>query len=150
MNTLIFGEHQENTLEQMELATSDESVVASVLCADGHLGYSVPIGGVIAYDGKINPAGVGYDIACGNMAVRLKLSALHAENILARKYFWPGCHGMAPYRDLFPHARMMLPNTERVAERVIVLPTGTTMEIESIQLITDLLQYLSKSKVIGQ
>ena len=69
---------------------------------------------------------------------------LHAENILARKYFWPGCHGMAPYRDLFPHARMMLPNTEKVAERVIVLPSGTTMEIEHIKLITDLLLCLSK------
>ena len=34
---------------------------------------------------------------------------LNAENILARKYFWPGCHAMAPYRDLFPHAGMMLP-----------------------------------------
>ena len=69
---------------------------------------------------------------------------LQAENILARKYFWPGCHGMAPYRDLFPHARMMLPNTEKVAERVIVLPSGTTMEIEHIKLITDLLLCLSK------
>ena len=72
------------------------------------------------------------------------VAVLHAENILARKYFWPGCHGMAPYRDLFPHARMMLRYTEKVAERVIVLPTGTAMEIEQIHLITDLLQYLSK------
>ncbi|MGO4222607.1 DegT/DnrJ/EryC1/StrS family aminotransferase [Lysobacter sp. TAF61] len=55
------------------------------------------------------------------------LAALHAENILARKYFWPGCHGMQPYRDLFPHARLVLPNTIRVAERVIVLPTGPTL-----------------------
>ena len=72
------------------------------------------------------------------------VALLHAENILARKYFWPGCHGMAPYRDLFPHARMMLPNTEKVAERVIVLPSGTTIEIEHIKLITDLLEFLSK------
>lgn len=70
------------------------------------------------------------------------IAALHAENILARKYFWPGCHGMKPYRDLYPHARLMLPNTERVAERVIVMPTGTTMEVDHIQLITDLLHCL--------
>ena len=55
------------------------------------------------------------------------VAALHAENILAHKYFWPGCHGMKPYRDLFPHARLMLPNTEHVAGRVIVLPTGETL-----------------------
>lgn len=50
------------------------------------------------------------------------IAALHAENILARKYFWPGCHGMQPYRDLFPHAGLLLPNTCALAERVIVLP----------------------------
>jgi dTDP-4-amino-4,6-dideoxygalactose transaminase len=52
------------------------------------------------------------------------VAALHAENILARKYFWPGAHRMKPYRDLFPHARLVLPNTEAVAKRVVVLPTG--------------------------
>ena len=55
------------------------------------------------------------------------VAALQAENILARKYFWPGCHGMKPYRELFPHARLVLPNTERVANRVIVLPNGPSV-----------------------
>lgn len=55
------------------------------------------------------------------------VAALQAENILARKYFWPGCHGMKPYRELFPHARLVLPQTEHVAARVIVLPTGETL-----------------------
>jgi dTDP-4-amino-4,6-dideoxygalactose transaminase len=32
------------------------------------------------------------------------VSALHAENVLARRYFWPGCHNMQPYRDLYPDA----------------------------------------------
>lgn len=71
------------------------------------------------------------------------IAALHAENILARKYFWPGCHGMKPYRDLYPHARLVLPNTERVAGRVIVLPSGTTLEPRHIRVITDLLRCLS-------
>lgn len=44
------------------------------LCADGHLGYSMPIGGVVAYDGAISPTGVGFDIACGNMAVKTNLN----------------------------------------------------------------------------
>jgi dTDP-4-amino-4,6-dideoxygalactose transaminase len=55
------------------------------------------------------------------------VSALHAENALARKYFWPGCHRMKPYRDLFPHAGLVLPNTQIVADRVIVLPTGQAL-----------------------
>lgn len=55
------------------------------------------------------------------------LAALHAENVLARKYFWPGCHRMKPYRDLFPNAGVMLGHTQDVADRVIVLPTGTTL-----------------------
>lgn len=50
---------------------------------------------------------------------------LHAENVLARKYFWPGCHRMEPYRSLYPNADLLLPETERVAAKVIVLPTGT-------------------------
>jgi dTDP-4-amino-4,6-dideoxygalactose transaminase len=49
---------------------------------------------------------------------------LHAENIRARRYFWPGCHLMKPYGDLYPHAGLLLPYTKDVAERVIVLPTG--------------------------
>ena len=55
------------------------------------------------------------------------LSALHAENVLARKYFWPGCHRMKPYRDLVPNAGVMLEHSQDVADRVIVLPTGTTL-----------------------
>jgi len=58
------------------------------------------------------------------------VEALHAENILARKYFWPGCHRMQPYKALFPHAGLMLPHTERVAASVVVLPTGISLAPE--------------------
>ena len=63
------------------------------------------------------------------------VDALQAENILARKYFWPGCHRMQPYRDLFPHAGLVLPNTERVAERVVVLPNGPNLSPDAIALV---------------
>ena len=46
-----------------------------VLCADHHKGYSMPIGGVLASQSVVMPAGVGYDIACGNCAVRTDLTA---------------------------------------------------------------------------
>jgi dTDP-4-amino-4,6-dideoxygalactose transaminase len=56
------------------------------------------------------------------------VEALHAQNIIARKYFWPGCHKMEPYRSLQPNAGLLLPETERVAARVIVLPTGQEVD----------------------
>jgi dTDP-4-amino-4,6-dideoxygalactose transaminase len=52
---------------------------------------------------------------------------LHAENILARRYFYPGCHKMEPYLSHFPHAGLVLPETERLVQRVISLPTGTAV-----------------------
>ncbi|MBX3692110.1 DegT/DnrJ/EryC1/StrS family aminotransferase [Dokdonella sp.] len=52
------------------------------------------------------------------------IATLHAKNILARRYFWPGCHGMQPYRDLFPHAGLVLPQTNNLAARIVVLPNG--------------------------
>jgi len=63
------------------------------------------------------------------------VAALQAENVLARKYFWPGSHRMQPYRDLFPHAGLMLPETARVAERVVVLPTGGAIEPQQLETI---------------
>ena len=70
------------------------------------------------------------------------IKALHAENILARKYFWPGCHNMRPYKDLYPHAGLMLPKTQEVADRVIVLPTGTAMDTETIQTVASVIRVL--------
>jgi dTDP-4-amino-4,6-dideoxygalactose transaminase len=75
------------------------------------------------------------------------VQALHAENILARKYFWPGCHKMKPYRDLYPHAKLLLPNTQLVADRVVVLPTGTAMETEMILAVCAVMQVLAGNKV---
>ncbi len=71
------------------------------------------------------------------------VEALHAENILVRKYFWPGCHGMKPYRELFPNAGMLLPNTGKVANRVIVLPTGTTLPDTAPGIIASVIRQLA-------
>jgi len=65
------------------------------------------------------------------------IAALHAENILARKYFWPGCHKMKPYRDLFPHAGLMLRNTETLAAKIIALPNGASLSDAAINTIRD-------------
>jgi dTDP-4-amino-4,6-dideoxygalactose transaminase len=55
------------------------------------------------------------------------VDVLRAENVLARRYFWPGCHRMEPYRSMYPHAHLQLPETERLVRRLMVLPTGTTI-----------------------
>jgi len=67
----IFGEHDAATIAQMRNCMGVGNVVAGVICADGHLGYAQPVGGVIAYEKQISISGVGFDIGCGNMAVRL-------------------------------------------------------------------------------
>ena len=61
------------------------------------------------------------------------VEALHADNIIARKYFWPGCHRMEPYRTTQPDTGKRLPETERVAARVVVLPTGQTVDEETVR-----------------
>lgn len=71
------------------------------------------------------------------------VAALHAENILVRKYFWPGSHRMQPYRDLFPHADLLLDGTRQVAERVIVLPNGTALPDGAIETIRSVIAQLS-------
>jgi tRNA-splicing ligase RtcB len=67
----IFGDHDDATVAQMRNCMAVGNVVAGVVCADGHLGYAQPVGGVIAYEKQISISGVGFDIGCGNMAVRL-------------------------------------------------------------------------------
>ena len=75
----VWGDPDAGAVEQIKrVAETAESVA---LMADHHLGYSMPIGGVAAYDGAVSPSGVGFDIACGNKAV---LTDLVAEDVLPR------------------------------------------------------------------
>ena len=70
--TAVFGTHDENTRMQLQDVASRAEL--SALMADGHLGYVMPIGGVAAYKEKVSVVGVGFDIACGNAAIRTDLS----------------------------------------------------------------------------
>ena len=78
--SLIKGDPvDEGAVKQMETCLDDPSAVKGALCADHHLGYSMPIGGVVGYfPDHISPSGVGYDIGCGNKAV---LTDLHKDEI---------------------------------------------------------------------
>ncbi len=64
----VFGEHDEATRSQLARVAAHARRVA--LMADGHVGYVMPIGGVAAYDNAVSVVGVGFDIACGNAAIR--------------------------------------------------------------------------------
>jgi dTDP-4-amino-4,6-dideoxygalactose transaminase len=76
-------------------------------------------------------AGIGRD---------LLLRLLHAENVVARRYFHPGCHRMEPYRSYYPHAGLLLPQTERLSGRILSLPTGTAVSPADISAICNLIR----------
>ena len=73
MISAVFGQHDEKTLAQLEDVNTRAEITA--LMADGHLGYVMPIGGVAAYRNKVSVVGVGFDIACGNAAIKTDLRA---------------------------------------------------------------------------
>lgn len=83
-NIKVFGSADEKTMVQARDVASRAERVA--LMADNHLGYIMPIGGVAAYRNKVSVAGVGFDIACGNAAIRTDLKP---DNLL----------GLAPLAD---------------------------------------------------
>lgn len=64
---------------------------------------------------------------------------LWAEHVLARRYFYPGCHRMEPYNSSPLYSGLSLPDTERLAERVLTLPTGTDVGLEDIEKICEVI-----------
>jgi len=66
---------------------------------------------------------------------------LWAENVLARRYFYPGCHRMQPYASIMPNIAGRLPVTERLTRRVLVLPTGTAVSAEQVEAICGILRF---------
>jgi dTDP-4-amino-4,6-dideoxygalactose transaminase len=68
------------------------------------------------------------------------VSKLHHHDIIARRYFYPGCHRLEPYRSEQPDAGLLLPETERLAARLISLPTGATVERADIDRVCGVLR----------
>ncbi|MFA7327702.1 MAG: DegT/DnrJ/EryC1/StrS family aminotransferase [Candidatus Kapaibacterium sp.] len=73
------------------------------------------------------------------------IDLLIKENILARKYFYPGIHRMEPYRSLYPYSSVFLEKTERLADRIISFPTGTAVDSDSIKRITNLVSFIHQN-----
>ena len=68
------------------------------------------------------------------------VQVLHSENVIARRYFYPGCHRMEPYRSYYPHSGLLLPITEQVVEQVLVLPTGLSVSQDDIREICSIIK----------
>lgn len=71
----VWGAPDEGAVKQIKTCLANKDAAAGALMGDHHLGYAMPIGGVVAYHGMVSPSGVGFDIACGNKAVRLDIEA---------------------------------------------------------------------------
>lgn len=70
------------------------------------------------------------------------MNILHAENIRARRYFYPSCHRMEPYKSYFPNAGILLHETEKLSECVLCLPTGTAIGPSEISRICQVIQFV--------
>lgn len=68
------------------------------------------------------------------------VEVLKAENVLARRYFFPGCHQMEPYRSYFPDTSLALPETEKLCRRVMILPNGTSVDEAAISRICNIIR----------
>ena len=91
------------------------------------------------------------DETLANISRDQLINILFAENVLARRYFYPGCHKMEPYRSYFPHAGLQLPETERIVKRVMSLPSGTAIKSENISKICDIIRFvISNAPVVKE
>jgi len=79
----VWGNPDKESIDQMQEAMKYEGIYGALM-ADHHVGYSVPIGGVIAYEGRICVNGVGFDIGCGNKAVRVQADADYLRSNIYR------------------------------------------------------------------
>jgi dTDP-4-amino-4,6-dideoxygalactose transaminase len=72
------------------------------------------------------------------------LSILRAEGIFARSYFEPGCHNAAPYAAQPAHHTVDLPVTDRVLSEVIQFPTGTSVSVDDIAAVTNVIKFAQR------
>lgn len=69
------------------------------------------------------------------------LRILHAENIIARRYFYPGVHKLTPYSQ----ERNILPNTDELCKRVVVLPAGSNIAFDTVEKICGIIKFVTSN-----
>lgn len=88
------------------------------------------------------------DEQTSGMSRDLLVKILHAENVRARRYFYPGVHQMEPYSSYFPNAKLVLPETEKLTRKTLQLPTGTSVSPSDIQVVCDIIRFsIGRSQV---
>lgn len=121
----------------VNLEAFPQFVHANRLCHAEYLCQLRDIPGIslLEYDDRDDPnyQYVVVEVEAGESMRDQLVAALHAEGVLARKYFWPGCHQMEPYRSDYPHSHLLLQHSQQVAARVIVLPTGAPLPNHAIR-----------------
>lgn len=86
------------------------------------------------------------DEAVTNISRDMINNILHSENILSRRYFYPGCHQMEPYAANFHNAGSFLQETEKLTQKVLQLPTGTSVGEKEINQICELIRFVLASE----
>lgn len=76
------------------------------------------------------------------------MKILHAENVLVRRYFYPGCHKMEPYNSMTAYQDVQLPRTENLVQQTLLLPTGTNVSLDAIREITSLIKYVLENSAV--
>jgi dTDP-4-amino-4,6-dideoxygalactose transaminase len=74
----------------------------------------------------------------------LLLEILNAEKVMARRYFYPGCHSSEPYKSNSPYKKLKLPFTKVLSDRVLALPTGTAMDQRDIKKVCQIIMRAAK------
>jgi dTDP-4-amino-4,6-dideoxygalactose transaminase len=69
------------------------------------------------------------------------MNQLHAQQIMVRRYFYPGCHRMEPYASLYPRLEGQLPITDEVCQKVLILPTGTSVSAEEVDRVCNAIEH---------
>ncbi|MEZ5494464.1 MAG: DegT/DnrJ/EryC1/StrS family aminotransferase [Pseudomonadales bacterium] len=91
-----------------------------------------------------------YVIVCVDESTGISRDAivhvLEAENVLARRYFYPGCHRMEPYCSLYPHVGLLLPETEKLTDKLICLPNSAATTNEDVDSVCSLLHFVMENR----
>ncbi len=68
------------------------------------------------------------------------MEVLRAENVMARRYFYPGCHRAEPYRSDPRYANVVMPVADKLAQRVMALPAGGSVGIDKADAVCRLIR----------
>jgi dTDP-4-amino-4,6-dideoxygalactose transaminase len=75
------------------------------------------------------------------------LAILKAENIAARRYFYPGVHRSLPYSQDYPQYLNACPNTDWLNRRIFQLPSGAFVSSDDVELLCRLLKFVHENHI---